>query len=228
MSSHSISSHSVSSHPINNLELPRLDKQLSRLDPRIAPPAAYAALIFDCDGTLADTLPVHFRAWQAVFKQYEAVLSKDWYHDRTGLTASEFIQAFNQTFGYTLDEQIVDAERQQHFANLIDQVQEVQAVAAIARANYGKVPMAVASNGQRSVVESTIEAIRLRPLFETIVTLNDVQLGKPAPDLFLLAAERMGVVPQDCIVYEDSDLGLEAARQAGMRWVDVRILRSNL
>lgn len=116
-------------------------------------------------------------------------------------------------------------ERQQHFSDLIHRVQEVQAVAAIARANYGNVPMAVASNGQRSVVESTINVIKLRSLFNTIVTLDDVATGKPAPDLFLLAAERMGVAPDECIVYEDTDAGLEAARRAGMRWIDVRILR---
>lgn len=210
-----------------NLKLPKLDLQASGLDQRIAPSPPYGALIFDCDGTLADTLPVHFLAWQAAFDPYGATLAEDWYYDRTGLTAIEFIQAFNQTFGFTIDEQSVDAERQQHFANLIDQVQAVQAVAAIAQANYGKVPMAVASNGQRSVVESTVEAIRLRSLFETIVTLNDVEFGKPAPDLFLLAAERMGIPPSECIVYEDSDLGLEAARRAGMRWVDVRIIGRN-
>lgn len=210
-----------------NLELPRLDLQASGLDQRIAPLPPYGALIFDCDGTLADTLPVHFLAWQAAFDPYGATLPEGWYYDRTGLTAIEFIQAFNQTFGFTIDEQSVDAERQQHFANLIDQVQAVQAVAAVAQANCGKVPMAVASNGQRSVVESTVEAIRLRSLFETIVTLNDVEFGKPAPDLFLLAAERMGIPPSECVVYEDSDLGLEAAERAGMRWVDVRILGRN-
>jgi len=84
--------------------------------------------------------------------------------------------------------------------------------------------MAVASNGQRSVVERTIETIGLRSLFHTIVTLDDVEIGKSAPDLFLLAAERMGVAPDECIVYEDSDAGLEAARRAGMRSIDVRIL----
>lgn len=102
-------------------------------------------------------------------------------------------------------------------------MQEVQAVAAIARANYGKVPMAVASNGRRSVVEATIEAVKLRALFEMIVAIEDVECGKPNPDLFLLAAERMSVLPYECIVYEDSDAGLEAARRAGMRWINVRI-----
>ncbi len=85
--------------------------------------------------------------------------------------------------------------------------------------------MAVASNGPRFVVESIIDAIKLRSLFNTIVTLDDVLVGKPAPDLFKLAAKRMGVAPVECIVFEDSDTGLEAARRARMRWIDVRILR---
>jgi HAD superfamily hydrolase (TIGR01509 family) len=217
----------MSSCPVN-LERPSHKVQPtilpSVLDERIVPPSPYAALIFDCDGTLADTLPVHFQAWKAAFGKVGNALTEEWYSDRTGFTASEFIRSFNQTFGYDLDEQLVDAKRQQHFVDLIHYVQPVAAVAAIAQAHYGSVPMAVASNGQRSVVESTIEAIRLRSLFETIVTLNDVQVGKPAPDLFLLAAERMSVSPHQCIVYEDSDLGLEAAERAGMRWIDVRVL----
>lgn len=208
-----------------HLELPKLPQQ-PIVDERIAPQLPYAALIFDCDGTIANTLPVHFQVWQATLGKFGAVLAEDWYYERTGLTAAEFITAFTQTFSYTLDEQRLEAERQQQFARLVSQVQAIPAVAAIAQANYGCVPMAVASNGQRSVVELTIEAIGLRFLFNTIVTLNDVKVGKPNPDLFLLAAERMGVASSDCIVYEDSDLGLEAAQRAGMRSIDVRMGRS--
>lgn len=199
----------------------------SALDPRIVPPVPYAALIFDCDGTIANTLPVHFQTWQAALGKFRAVLPADWYYERTGLTAAEFLKDFNQTFGYSIDMVAVESERRQQFSRLVHQVKAVPAVAAIAQANAGKVPMAVASNGQRAVVEPTIDAIGLRSLFATIVTLNDVTVGKPEPDLFLLAADRMGVAPEACIVYEDSDLGLDAAERAGMRWVDVRVLGGN-
>lgn len=199
---------------------------LQSLTQQLAPVPPYAGLIFDCDGTIADTLPVHFRTLAATFQAFGAELPEAWYYERTALGLPELVQAFNQSFGYEFEQQAIDQERQRHFATLLHQVQEVQAVAAIARAHFGKVPMAVASNGQRSVVEPTIEAIRLRSLFHTIVTLDDVNEGKPAPDLFLLAAERMGVVPDQCIVYEDGDVGIEAARRAGMRWIDVRLVLS--
>lgn len=205
----------------------RLDDKLLDIQPvneLIAPYPPYSALIFDCDGTIANTLPVHCQIWLGVFRSLGAEVSEPWYYDRTGLSAHELIQSFNQSFGYTIEPSMVEAERQQQFTNLIHQVQAVEAVAAIARSHSGKVPMAVASNGQKSIVEPTVEAIGLRSLFDTIVTLDDVRNGKPDPDLFLLAAERMGVEPYDCIVYEDSDAGLEAARRAGMRWIDVRIL----
>lgn len=194
------------------------------LDQRIAPQPPYSGLIFDCDGTIANTLPVHLQGWRTALSKFGAALPEDWFYERTGLTAAEFIQAFNQAFGYAIDYQAIETERKQQFAQLLSQVKAVPAVAAIAQANYGQVPMAVASNGQRSVVESTIVAIGLRSLFNTIVTLNDVKIGKPEPDLFLLAAQQMGVAPSECIVYEDSDLGLEAAQRAGMRWIDVRVL----
>ena len=158
------------------------------LNDLIAPSPPYAALIFDCDGTLADTLSIHFQSFVLSFQKFGAELPAAWYYERTGLPAMELIQAFNQSFGHAINEHVVDIERQRHFLDLIHQVQEVPAVAEIARANYGKVPMAIASNGQRLVVESTIDAIKLRSLFNTIVTLEDVSMGKPAPDLFLLAA----------------------------------------
>jgi len=129
---------------------------------------------------------------------------------------------FNRQFGYALDVDAVNRSRQQQFYHLVSQIRPIEPIAAIAREQAGKLPIALASGGDRTVVEATLDAIAMRQKFAAIVCRNDVQRGKPAPDIFLLAAERLGVAPADCLVYEDSDTGLEAARRAGMRSIDVR------
>jgi beta-phosphoglucomutase-like phosphatase (HAD superfamily) len=182
----------------------------------------YAALIFDCDGTLANSIPVHIQTWVAALRSLGADLSEEWLYERRGMSAVELIQTLNSTFGYELDAMLVNTDRQRRYYDLVHTVVEIQVVADIARNHYGKVPMAVASGGDRAMVEATLDAIGLKSLFDTVVTINDVTQGKPAPDIFLLAAKRLGVGPENCIVYEDSEAGLEAAHRAGMRAIDLR------
>ncbi|BAZ20304.1 putative hydrolase [Kalymmatonema gypsitolerans NIES-4073] len=193
---------------------------LSKIEP--IPP--YNALIFDCDGTLADTLPVHFQTWSASLQAVGADISRDWYYKYCGTSAQQMLQLLKDVFGYEFNSETVIAHRQHHYQSLINTVQEVQAVAEIVRKHYGLIPMAVASGGERVVLEATLKNIKLLDFFNIVVSIDDVEKGKPSPDLFLLASQRLGVAPQDCIVYEDSDEGLEAARRACMRSIDVRVL----
>lgn len=193
-------------------------------DTCLVPTPPYSALIFDCDGTLAHTIPTHIQAWLATLRPLGVDLSQEWLYDRRGMSSLELIETVNQTFGFALDANVVNPARKKYFLDLLHQVVEIEAVADVARSHYGRVPLAVASGGDIRVVEPTLKAIGLYSLFDAIVTVNDVERGKPAPDIFLLAADRMGVTPTDCIVYEDSDAGLEAAQRAGMRAIDVREL----
>ncbi|MBV9850067.1 MAG: HAD family phosphatase [Armatimonadetes bacterium] len=194
---------------------------------RIAPPEPYKALIFDCDGTLADTMPTHVKAWVASYKSFGIDIAEQPFFDMGGLPNRAIIETLNHEFGYALDVAQTQEEKERRYLEMLHTVKEVKAVADIARAHHGQVPIAVASSGLGRVVHQTLTAIGLISLFDVIVTADDVTHGKPAPDLFLLAAQRLGVAPADCIVYEDGDPGLEAARRAEMRAVDVRVLWRN-
>ncbi len=191
---------------------------------RIAPPQPYKALIFDCDGTLADTMPNHYKAWAASLQSFGADLTEENFYRMGGWPNKAIIDDLNREFGYGLDIERTQEDKERRYVEMQHSVQEIAAVADIARAHHGQVPMAVASSGMGQVVHQTLTATGLISLFDVIVTADDVTHGKPAPDLFLLAAERLGAAPTDCIVYEDGDPGLEAARRANMRAIDIRVL----
>jgi len=194
-------------------------------DSRFSLDEPYAGLIFDCDGTLVDTAPIHFLAVNEAMKPLGLEMAAEWYFARVGLTPAALFAEYERVYGVTIDTAELSQRYGPIFLSNLNRAEEIAVVAEIARQNFGKVPMAVASNGHLQNVRATLEATGLLPLFETIVSAEDVAKGKPEPDVFLEAARRIGVSPADCIVFEDSDEGLEAARKAGMRSRDIRLMR---
>ena len=190
----------------------------------IAPPQPYKAIIFDCDGTLVDTMPAHAKAWSAAYGARGISISEQPFIDMGGLPNRAIIEKLNTDQGHSVDVLAMEEEKEHRYSLMVNDVKEITEVADIARALHGKVPIAVASSGMGRIVRQTLTVTNLISLFDVIVTADDVLHGKPAPDLFLLAAERLGVAPEDCVVYEDGNAGLEAAARAGMRAVDVRVL----
>lgn len=178
--------------------------------------------IFDCDGTLADTMPLHYQAWCDTLAPSGCPFPEETFYEWGGVTAEEIVVRLNALHGHTLDPAETAHFKEHLYRTLIPRVGPVAAIIAEARRLHGRCPLAVASGGMRVMVEETLETLGIRGLFDTVVAAEDVQRGKPDPEPFLLAAERIGVPPQDCLVYEDSPAGLEAARRAGMRAVDIR------
>ena len=181
-------------------------------------------MIFDCDGTLADTMPLHWRAWQAVTARHRLHLAEDRFYALGGVPSRDILRMLSQEQGVPIDHLAVAREKEDEYLPLIAQVEPIKMVVAVARENHGKIPLAVASGGTRRIIEQVLTHLGILHLFKAIVTSEDVINQKPAPDIFLEAARRIGVPPQFCRAYEDTDLGMLAIRAAGMEAVDVREL----
>ena len=181
-------------------------------------------IVFDCDGTLADTMPLHWRAWQAVVKRHRLHFPEDRFYSLGGVPSRDILKMLGEEQGVSLDPLAVAHEKEAEYLPLIAQVEPINVVVGVARENYGKIPMAVASGGMGHIIDQVLRHLGIRQLFDTVVTSEDVVHQKPAPDIFLEAARRIGVPPEFCRGYEDTDLGMQAIRAAGMEAVDVRTL----
>ena len=181
-------------------------------------------LIFDCDGTLADTMPLHWRAWQVIAKKYKLHFPEDRFYSLGGVPSRDILQMLAKEQGVTLDHIQAGHEKENAYLPLMSEVEPIHAVVEIAKANFGKIPMAVASGGTQPIIVQVLEHLKIRHLFSAVVTSEMVKHQKPAPDIFLEAARRIGVDPKFCRSYEDTDLGMQAIRSAGMDAVDVREL----
>lgn len=184
----------------------------------------YAGYIFDCDGTLADSMVVHHRAWLAALREHGASFEFGWelFTSRAGMSLPKTVEELNAQFGLSLDPEAVTASQRAEYERYLPTVEPLVPVVELARSVAAHAKVSVASGGERKIVLRTLELIGLASTFEHVITAEDVKRGKPAPDMFLLAAERMGVAPAECVVFEDSVLGIQAAREAGMAWVLVR------
>jgi HAD superfamily hydrolase (TIGR01509 family) len=182
------------------------------------------ALIFDCDGTIADSMPAHYRAWLAALGPYGIPFPEAQFYELGGVPTMEIFRILTTAAGVTADLAVMQKAKEEAFLTYISTVVAVPKVLEVARAHRGVVPMAVASGGVRRVVEPTLRQLGIFDWFSAVITAEDTTRHKPEPDVFLEAARRMGVPPVGCVVYEDTDLGLEAARRAGMSFVDVRTL----
>ena len=187
------------------------------------PPGDFAGYIFDLDGTLVDTMPLHFRAWDAAMRHagLRCPLDEDLFYSLGGVPTRQVAVLIAEHYKLTIDPDAVFHHKEALFGDLQGDAQLIAPVVDFARQAARTHPVSIASGGPRSVVRRSLELTGLAALFEVVVTADDVVHGKPAPDMFLLAAEKMGVPATQCLVFEDAVPGMKAAEAAGMKWVRV-------
>jgi HAD superfamily hydrolase (TIGR01509 family) len=179
-------------------------------------------LIFDCDGTLADTMPYHIEGWRHAFAGTGVTVPEEWLDSLKGTPEKRVVMLANERFGLALDPAATVAAKHRVYRRLLEGVRPIEPVVAVVRAHQGLLPMAIASGGTREHVHIILERLGLAEAFAVMLTADDDIEHKPSPQIFLEAARRLGVEPTACQVFEDGDIGLEAARRAGMTATDVR------
>lgn len=187
------------------------------------PTGEYGALIFDCDGTLVDSMPVHYRAWHQALSACGLILPESRFYAMGGMPTHRIVRILAGEQGVAVNAGLLVAAKEEAFLKLMHLLRPVEPVVAVARHYRGQIPMAVASGGYRAVILQELGQIGCCGWFDAVVTAEDTERHKPDPDVFLHAARLLGVSPRDCLVYEDTDPGLQAAAAAGMDSVDIRL-----
>lgn len=178
-------------------------------------------LIFDLDGTLADSMPIHYIAWKNAAARYGIEFTTDLFMELAGIPLYPTVEKLNEIFGTNIDPREMGDFKEAEFEANMHLTPEIKVVTDLVRANHGKIPMAVGTGGARRLALKTLEIIGFKDYFEVLVSSEDVTNYKPHPETFLKCAEQMGVNPADCEVFEDGILGIQAALTAGMMVVDV-------
>lgn len=179
------------------------------------------AFIFDLDGTLADTMPLHFEAWVKTAEIMNLEFSIDFLKSCAGMPSSKIIDLLNAKNNQTIDPQKFSIMKEEFFAKEMHKIKEISAVTDLVYKYHGKIPMAVGTGGKRNIAAETLQILGLDKYIPILVSADDVENHKPEPETFLKCAELMEVSPENCQVFEDATLGFQAAKAAGMKVTDV-------
>ena len=191
------------------------------MENELAPNPLAKGLIFDIDGTICDTMPVHFIAWRETAAEQGIDFTPELFVEVTGIPAFQTSQYLKNKFNLDFDELAFTLLKEKRYEQNMHKAKPIEPVVNIIREYKGKIPMACGTGGSQYLAWKTLEIAGVKDCFEHVVAAEDVVNHKPFPDTFLKAAELIGVQPSDCEVYEDGQLGIDAAERAGMMWVDV-------
>ena len=185
------------------------------------PAGRFAAYLFDCDGTIADSMPLHYVAWRDALAAWNCEFPEKLFYDWGGYPTAQIVRMLNEKQGLRMPVDEVLHKKEWLYHQSLPKLKAVPEVLEHIEAAYGRLRLAVVSGSTRDSVDASLRTLGLLERFDAFVCAGDYAKGKPDPEPFLLAAARLGVQPESCLVFEDADLGIEAARAAGMASVKV-------
>ena len=185
------------------------------------PTGDFKAYLFDCDGTIVDSMPLHFVAWGKALREWGCTFSEEQFYAWGGKPVDEIVEALNQAQGLNMPVNAVMLQKEGFYREMLTELKGVPEVLEHIEQSYGVIPFAVVSGSPRESVEASLDLLGIRDRFEVLVCQGEYAKGKPHPEPFLKAAALLGVEPEDCLVFEDADAGIAAATAAGMQWVKV-------
>jgi len=185
------------------------------------PAGSFRAYLFDCDGTIADSMPLHYRAWKKALAEWNCEYPEALFYSWGGKPVRQIIAGLNEIYGLKMPIEALAERKESLYLEQLPQLKAIPEVLEHIEAQHGRIPFAVVSGSKRDSVVGSLTVLHLLDKFDTIVAAEDYKNGKPASDAYLLAASRLGVPPKDCLVFEDTALGIQAATTAGMATVMV-------
>jgi len=185
------------------------------------PGGAFRAYLFDCDGTIADSMPLHYVAWRSALAEWRCDFTEDLFYAWGGFPVAEIISRLNEKQGLQMPVPEVARRKEELYFDALPRLKAVPDVLEHIDAQHGRIPFAVVSGSTRDSVTASLRTLQLLEKFETLVCAGDYKRGKPDPEAFLIAAVRLGVNPEACLVFEDTDMGIQAATAAGMASIRV-------
>jgi HAD superfamily hydrolase (TIGR01509 family) len=185
------------------------------------PAGVFEAYLFDCDGTVADSMPLHYIAWTKSLAEWNCTFDEKLFYAWGGRPVAEIISLLNEQQRLSMQVERVASRKEDLYRELLPQLKAVPEVLEHIDAQHGRIPFAVVSGSMRESVTASLVSLRLLDRFATMVCAGEYKNSKPDPECFLLAASRLGVAPESCLVFEDTEMGIQAANAAGMASVRI-------
>ena len=185
------------------------------------PVGPFKAYLFDCDGTIVDSMPLHYVAWKKAVSEWNCEFPEELFYAWGGMPVSEIIATLNARQGLAMPVKEIMKHKEELYFESLHELKAVPEVLEHIKASHGQIPFAVVSGGTRDSVTRSLETLGILDKFETLVCAGDYTKSKPDAEPFLIAAQRLGVKPEECLVFEDTEMGIQSAKAAGMGWVKI-------